>query len=56
VPLDKHVGHTVTLTGTTAANDNKMTTDTGMKMSGDKMTMTGPMTVTALSMVSPTCK
>lgn len=56
VPLDKHVGHTVTLTGTTSANDNKMMSDTGTKMSGDKMGMTGPMTVTSLSMVSPTCK
>jgi len=57
VPLAGHVGHTVTLLGTTSAADNKMTGDTGMKMSGsNKMDMMAPMTVTAMHMVSGSCK
>ena len=53
VPLANHVGHTVTLVGAAPA-DNKMGSDTSMKMSGDKNM--GPMDVTSLSMVSPSCK
>ena len=53
VPLSNHVGHTVTVVGTTAPADNKMGSDTGMKMSGNMM---GPMTVTTLNMVSASCK
>jgi hypothetical protein len=55
VPLDKHVGHTVTLTGSSmmSMSNSKMGSDS-MKMSnkmGDKS-----MDVTALTMVSPSCK
>lgn len=53
VPLAGHVGHTVTLSGT-APTDNKMGSDTSMKMSGD-MNM-GPMNVTSMTMVSASCK
>jgi hypothetical protein len=53
VPLSNHVGHTVTVVGSAANADNKMGSDTGMKMSGN---MPGPMTVTTLNMVSASCK
>jgi hypothetical protein len=55
VPLDKHVGHTVTLTGTSmmSASDNKMGSDS-TKMSGKMGAMS--MDVSSLSMVSPSCK
>jgi hypothetical protein len=52
VPLSGHVGHTVTLSGA-APMDNKMGSDTSMKMSGDAM---GAMNVTSMTMVSATCK
>ena len=53
VALAGHVGHTVTVVGAAPA-DNKMGSDTSMKMSGD-MNM-GAMNVTSMSMVSATCK
>jgi hypothetical protein len=65
VPLDKHVGHTVTLSGSSMMADNKMAdnkmgADSGMKMAdngkmGDK-TSSSSMDVTALTMVSASCK
>jgi hypothetical protein len=51
VPLANHVGHTVTVVGAGPA-DNKMGSDTSMKMSGEM----GAMNVTSLSMVSASCK
>ena len=55
LPLDKHVGHTVTLSGAAAApmSSDKMA-DTGMKMG--KMDNSMPMDVTAMTMVSTSCK
>jgi hypothetical protein len=53
VSLAGHVGHTVMLVGSAPA-DNKMGSDTSMKMSGG-MSM-GPMNVTSMSMVSGSCK
>jgi hypothetical protein len=53
VPLAGHVGHTVTVAWT-APMDNKMGNDTSMKMSGGKNM--GPMNVTSMTMVSPSCK
>src|SRR5580658_8135229 len=53
VSLSGHVGHTVTVTGA-APMDNKMGSDTSMKMSGD-MNM-APMNVTSMTMVSASCK
>jgi hypothetical protein len=55
VPLDKHVGHTVTLTGSSMMStpDNKMGSDS-MKTSNKMGAMS--MDVTALTMVSPSCK
>jgi hypothetical protein len=49
VSLAGHVGHTVTLVGAAPA-DNKMGSDTSMKMN------MGAMNVTSMSMVSATCK
>jgi hypothetical protein len=55
VPLDKHVGHTVTLTGTSmmSPSDNKMGSDS-MKMASKMGAMS--MDVASLTMVSPSCK
>lgn len=68
VPLDKHVGHTVTLSGSSMMSDNSKMMDSGKmsgmsdsskmgagKMSSDKMGMSGAMDVTSLSMVSASC-
>ncbi len=58
IALSGHVGHTVTVSGA-APMDNKMGSDTGMKMSGNsKMSgdMMGPMNVTSMTMVSASCK
>ena len=52
VALAGHVGHTVTVSGA-APMDNKMGSDTSMKMSGGDM---GPMNVTSMTMVSASCK
>ena len=61
--LDKHVGHTVTLSGASMMADNKMSdnkmgADSGMKMAGNgKMgEMSSPMEVTTMAMVSASCK
>ncbi|MFI5248756.1 MAG: hypothetical protein ACHQTF_02235 [Gemmatimonadales bacterium] len=51
VALAGHVGHTVTVSGAEAM-DNKMGSDTSMKMSKDM----GPMNVTSMTMVSASCK
>jgi hypothetical protein len=67
LPLDKHVGHTVTLAGSSMMSDNKMSdnkmgSDTGMKMTDNgKMAdktggMSSPMDVTTMTMVSASCK
>jgi hypothetical protein len=69
VPLSKHVGHTVTVSGASMSDskmmsDNKMSGDSGKmsgmsdsgKMGAGKMGMSSSsMNVTSLSMVSPTC-